>query len=42
MHTFHFCRYLQQAPGEHTHLPKKTRIFPVKIVRNEDVFVLQK
>ena len=26
--------YLREAPGEHTYLPKKTIIFPVKIVRN--------
>ena len=31
-----------KAPGEHTYLPKKTGIFPVKTVRNQDVFVLQK
>ena len=41
MQTFQFCRYLQEAPGEHTYLPKKTGIFPVEIVRNHDVFVLQ-
>ena len=41
MYTFQFCRYLQVAPGEHTYLPKKTEIFPVKIIRNEDVFVLK-
>ena len=34
--------YLREAPGEHTYLPKKTGIFPVKIVRNWDAFVLQK
>ena len=26
--------YLREAPGDHTYLPKKTGIFPVKIVRN--------
>ena len=26
--------YLREAPGEHTYLPKKSGIFPVKIVRN--------
>ena len=26
--------YLQEAPGKHTYLPKKTGIFPVKTVRN--------
>ena len=26
--------YIRETPGEHTYLPKKTRIFPVKIVRN--------
>ena len=26
--------YLREAPGEHKYLPKKTIIFPVKIVRN--------
>ena len=31
-----------KAPGEHTYLPKKTGIFPVKTVRNQDVSVLQK
>ena len=25
---------LREAPGEHTYLPKTTRIFPVKYVRN--------
>ena len=34
--------YLRKAPGEHTYLPKKTGISPVKIVRNQDVFGLQK
>ena len=34
MQTFQFCRYLREAPGEHTCLPKKTGIFLVKIVRN--------
>ena len=34
MHTFQFCRYLREAPGERTYLPKKTEIFPVKVVRN--------
>ena len=41
MHTFQFCRYLRGAPGEHTYLPGKTGIFPVKIVKIQDVFVLQ-
>ena len=34
--------YLQEAHEEHTYLPNKTGIFPVKIIRNYDVFVLQK
>ena len=34
--------YLRQAPGEHAYLAKKTGILPVKIVRNYNVFVLQK
>ena len=42
MQTFHFRRYLREAPGEHTYRPKKTGIFPVKIVRNQNAFVLQK
>ena len=28
------CRYLRDATGERTYLPKMTRIFPAKIVRN--------
>ena len=32
MHTFQFCRYLQEAPGEHTYLPKKTGIFRDKLL----------
>ena len=32
MRTFQFCRYLRVAPGEHTYLPKKTGIFPVKLL----------
>ena len=39
---FQFCQYLREVPEEHTYLPKKTGIFPVKIVRNYDVFGLQK
>ena len=42
MYILQFCRYAQVAPAEQTYLPKKTGIFPVKIVRNWDVFVLQK
>ena len=42
MHTFQFCRYLREASGERTYLLKKSGIFPVKIVRNQDVFILQK
>ena len=34
--------YLQQALGEDTYLPIKTGIFPIKIVRNQDVFALKK
>ena len=34
--------YLWEAPGEHTYLPKKTGIFPLKIVRNWYAFILQK
>ena len=34
MHTYQFCRYLYEAPVEHTYLPKKTGIFQVKILRN--------
>ena len=34
MHTFQFCRYLRKTPGEHTYLPRKTGIFPIKIVSN--------
>ena len=34
--------YLRKAPAEHTYLPKKTGIFPIKIVRNLDAFVSQK
>ena len=34
--------YLREVPGEHIDLPIKTGIFPVKIVRNQDAFVLQK
>ena len=37
MNTFQFCRYLREATGERTYLPKMTRIFPAKIVRNQDV-----
>ena len=32
------ARYLREAHEEHTYLPNKTRIFPVKIIRNYDVF----
>ena len=32
MRTFQFCRNLREAPGEHTYLPKKTGIFPVKLL----------
>ena len=45
MHTFQFCRYPREAPGEHTYLTdllKRTGIFPMKIVENQDVLVLQK
>ena len=34
MHTPQFCAYLQKASGEHTHIPKKTGIFPVEIIMN--------
>ena len=34
--------YLRKAPAEQTYLPKKTGIFPIKIVRNLDAFVSQK
>ena len=34
MHTFQFCGYLREAPGENTYLPKKTEILLVKIVRD--------
>ena len=30
IHIFQFCRYLREAPGEHTYLWKKTGIFPGK------------
>ena len=30
--------HLQEVPGEHTYLPKKTGILPIKIIRNQDVF----
>ena len=30
------------ASGEHTYTPKKAGIFSVKIVKNYDVFLLQK
>ena len=42
MPTRQFCRYLREAPGEHTYLPKKTGTSLIKIIRNYDVFVLQK
>ena len=32
MQTFQFCRYIREAPGEQTYLPKKIGIFPVKIL----------
>ena len=32
MHIFQFCRHLRVAPGENTFLPKKTGIFPVKLL----------
>ena len=30
-----YAKYLQEAPREHTYLPKKPGIFPLKIVRNQ-------
>ena len=32
MYTFQFCRYLRQASGEHTYLPKEDWNFPGKNV----------
>ena len=33
--------YLREARGDYTYLRQKTGIFPLNIVRNKDVFVLQ-
>ena len=44
MHTCQFWRYLREAPGEHTYLPKRTGIFPFRMflyyknkARGEDI-----
>ena len=42
MRTIQIYRYLRQASGKHTYLPKITGIFPENIVRNQAGFVLQK
>ena len=41
MHTFQFCRYLREARA-HMSPKEDWNFFPVKIVRNWYVFILQK